>query len=554
MNSALKSRYDIVIVGGGITGACIAWDAALRGLRVALLERHDFGAATSANSLKTVHGGLRYLQDANLGQVRKMVRERKAFLRIAPHLVRPLPFLMPTYRGQLKRNKLLLGAALKLNDLLSLDRNQDVDPTRVLPSGRVLGRDECLALAPGLDPDALTGAILWHDAQIQNTERLLLSFILSAIKHGADAANYVEVTGLLQQDRRVVGVTAEDRMTGQSQQIAARLVINAAGAWADQLLAGVNGRQRQPRTTQSAAINLVTRQLLPVPALALTSRYRRPPADQPGEIEPRIIIVAPWREHSIVGTLHLPLRDEPDSAAPGEELIEQFLAEINHAYPAARLTRQDVTHVHHGFLPAADVDAASTVTLLRDEQLVDHAEHGVPGLITALGVKYTTARHLAERTVDLAFRKLQQPSLPCQTHFRPLSGGNVGDWQPFRRQAIAGAAAAGFSEPAAAHIVDTYGSAYTQLLPYVREDPCWAKTISPHLPVTRAEVLHAVRHEMAQTLSDVVCRRTELGSAGPPPLQAAEQCAALMASELGWERQRLTREIDQLYETYAPLY
>lgn len=144
-----RKRYDVLVIGGGITGACVAWDATLRGLSVALVERDDFGAATSANSLKTVHGGLRYLQDADLAQVRKMVRERQAFLRIAPHLVRPLPCLMPTYRGSIMRHKAVMGTALKLNDLLSIDRNWAMDPARRLPAGRVLSREACLALLPG---------------------------------------------------------------------------------------------------------------------------------------------------------------------------------------------------------------------------------------------------------------------------------------------------------------------------------------------------------------------------------------------------------------------
>ncbi|HSM57902.1 MAG TPA: glycerol-3-phosphate dehydrogenase/oxidase [Candidatus Sulfomarinibacteraceae bacterium] len=552
MTRALKSHYDLLIIGGGITGACIAWDAATRGLRAALLERGDFGGATSANSLKTVHGGLRYLQDANLRQVRKMMRERQAFLRIAPHLVHPLPFLMPAYRRRPGRSKLLLGAALKLNDLLSIDRNRDMDPARALPAGRVLSRDECLALVPGLEQDPLSGGILWHDAQIQNTERLLLSFILSAIELGADAANYVRVTGVLQEHHKVTGVTAEDLVTGQSLQIGARVVVNATGAWSHELLSGVPGYERQPRTTQSAAMNLVTRQLLPGPAVALPSRYHRPPPDQSGEIESRMIIIAPWRQYSIVGTLHIPAHGHPDYEAPGSELIEHFVAEINHAYPAARLKCQDVKHVHFGFLPAEE-NSPRGVTLMRDEQLVDHARHGLPGLITALGVKYTTARHLAEKAVDLVFHSIEHPAPPCQTRFRPIHGGDANGWHTFRQQAIAAVTAEGVSAPVAAHLVDTYGSAYTRLMPYVRQDQCWAEPVAPHEHVTRAEVLHAVRHEMALKLSDVVCRRTELGSAGPPPPQVAEQCATLMAQELGWKRQRVTREIDELYETYAPI-
>lgn len=544
--------YDVLVIGGGITGACIAWDAALRGLRVALVERDDFGAATSANSLKTVHGGLRYLQDADLAQVRKMVRERQAFLRIAPHLVHPLPCLMPTYRPRPMRSKPVLGAALKFNDLLSFDRNRGMDPARSLPDGRILSREECLAHLPGLADPAVSGGVLWYDAQIQDTERLLLSFILSAANRGADVANYVRVTGLAQKGNRVVGVVAEDRQTGQTLHVRAQVVVNAAGAWVDEILGELNGHQPRTQFNLSAAMNLVTRQILPQPAVGLDSHYQHRLADGTTEERSRVLFVAPWREYSIAGTLHFPYNGHPDNGAVREEMIRAFLDEINRAYPPAELKRSDVHHVHVGFLPAEpNASNGNAVKLVRAEQLTDHAQQGIDGLVTAVGVKYTTARFLAEKTVDLVFRKLDVPGPTCQTRFQRLYGGAILDWTQFQNQTRAMVRQNGISEEVASRLLQTYGSAYAAITSYVKEDPCWGETVSPQSKVMRAEIVHAVRQEMAVTLADVLRRRTALGSAGLPDPGTVQNCAALMADELGWDEQRTKREVDELYAAYA---
>lgn len=545
-----REKYDVLVVGGGITGACIAWDATLRGLRVALVDRDDFGAATSANSLKTVHGGLRYLQDADLGQVRKMVRERQAFLRIAPHLVRPLPCLMPTYRRRLMHGKAVLGVAVRLNDLLSLDRNLGMDSARALPAGRVLDRDECLARFGGVDDPAISGGIVWYDAQMRSTERMLLSFVLSAASRGADVANYVSVTRLLVRGKRVSGAVVEDRLTGESLQIQAHVVVNAAGAWVDEILGNLGAEE--PRFHLSAAMNLVTRQVVPDVALAVRSHHGHELADGSTETRSRVLFIAPWRSYSIVGTLHVPYRGRPDDGGVSEQRIAAFLKEINSAYPPARLERCDVHHIHFGFLPSAPGSSDSgKVRLLRSGQLTDHADNGIDGLITSVGVKYTTARYLAERTVDLVFEKLGRLSPRCRTRYQRLLGGGILDWSSFYKHAVRSMMEANtLPRPVAEHLVDCYGSTYSEILSYVAQDPCLSETMGSDSVVTRAEVVHAIRTEMAMRLSDVVRRRTVLGDAEPPKLDVARRCAALMADELGWSEERVEQEVHDLYDEY----
>jgi glycerol-3-phosphate dehydrogenase len=550
--SLTGQEYDLLVIGGGITGANVAWDATLRGLRVALLEKRDFGAATSANSLKTVHGGLRYLQDGSLRLVRKMVRERQALLRIAPHLVHPLPVIMPTAKGKLMRSKLVLGTAVKLNDLFSLDRNLGMDPSRKLPNGRILSRSEAAQMLPGLDHESLSGAVMWHDAQVYNSERLLLAFLLAAAQKGAQIANYVGVTGFLREGERVVGVTAVDELTGTPLQVRAQLVVNAAGPWIDQLLADLGTDVASPQFKLSTAMNLVTRQIVPNYAVGLTSHYEQSLPDGSVAKRSRVLFIAPWRDYSLVGTLHAPYNGQPDDNWLSEQTIMAFIDEVNQAYPGAKLSRQDVYQVHRGFLPAAaDNPDPATVKLVREGQVTDHAiDSGVEGLVTAVGVKYTTARYLAEKVVDLAYKKLKRPIPDCQTRQHPICGGYIRHFEAYRASSIE-------QWPLEMplyqleRLLRNYGSTHRHLLPYFSADQEWQQPVSAETDVTRAELVHAMRQEMACKLSDLVLRRTEIGSARQPDPATLHACARLMAVELGWDKKRMDQEVEEVMGVYS---
>jgi glycerol-3-phosphate dehydrogenase len=544
--------YDVLIIGGGISGACIAWDATQRGLRVALLEKGDFGGATSFNSLKTVHGGLRYLQDADLRLMRKMVRERQALLHIAPHLVHPLPCIMPTYQDQLMRSKLVLGAALTLNDLLSFDRNRGQDPQKNIPNGCVLSRSACLRLLPGVARAGVSGGILWHDAQIYNSERLLLAFLQSATQAGAEVVNYVSVDGFLQKEKRVLGVNAADMLTGAPLQIQARIVVNAAGPWVDEVTSHLNGNGPRLKFHRSTAMNLVTRKIVPDYGVGFNSRYCIQMADGSVGERSRVLFMAPWRDYSIIGTLHAPYCGHPDDNWVTEKTVMDFIAEVNQAYPGANLKRNDVYQVHRGFLPAkADNSNHLRVKLVRAGQVYDHEqESDITGLITAVGVKYTTARDLAETTVDLVFQKLGQQSPPCRTRTTRLNGGQIERFSDFLAQGLE-KRPPNWSSAAMQHLLYNYGSNYHQLFQYFAEDSCWQQPVTQNVSVTKAEVLHSIRAEMAQKLSDVVLRRTELGSAGIPDEAGLQTCAHIMARELRWDRRRIKQEIDAVYATYS---
>lgn len=472
----VEREHDLLIVGGGIYGAAACWDAAQRGLRTALVEKADFGAGTSWNSLKTIHGGLRHLQRLELRLLRESVRERRAFLRIAPQLVRPLPFLLPA-DGHGARGREALLAGLRLYDLLAWDRNDGLPEPERIPRSRMLSPAELRERVPGLASGA-TGGALWTDAQVVNSERLLLAFLHAAADAGASLANAVEVTALRRDGARVTGASARDHEAGADIVLRARVVLNCAGPGAAGLLRRT-GLER-PRLPLLRAWNFVLRRCV-APGLAVG-----------GKADGRALFVVPWRGVSIVGT------DYESADSPGDpQRQRRFLEAVQRAFPWAGIGADDVALVHAGLVPGSR-DAAG---LWSHSLVVDHERaHGVSGLISAVGAKYTTARAVAEGAVDLALRRLGRPAAACRTAVTPLPAARM-----------------------------------------------------PEAPLER-QVLTAVREEMALTLADVVLRRTELGAFGPPGAQA-ETALALLARERGWSAERAAderRALEQESRSRAP--
>lgn len=535
-----NQTFDVLVIGGGIHGAVAAWDATLRGLSVALIERSDFGSATSQNSLKIIHGGLRYLQDGNLSRIRTMARERTVWMKIAPHLVHPLTCLTPT-RHKLSRSRLALGVALTANDFLSFDRNHQADLGKILPSGKLISQGELANLLPGYNVRASTGAAVWHDAQIYNSERLLLEFILSAVEAGAEVANYVEAIGFIQKGNQIIGIKARDVPSGQVFDIQSKVVVNCAGAWIDNVLEKVSIRSEY---ATSVAMNLIVDQVWSRVAAGLPSR----PAN--GRL-PQILFIVPWRDKTMIGTWHIPWNAAPDKFSITEGILRNFVDEINSAHPPLQLTLDDIQHVTWGFLPVnKEVAFQEQVKLTRDGVVIDHQKKdNIQGLVSVLGVKYTTARVVAEKAIDVAVNQLAAKTKKCQTHLTPVNGGKIDDFNAFLNQARTEAVDILDAE-IIEHLVYTYGSAYRNLIQYVEDQPALAERIDLNSPVIKAEIVHAIHHEMAQSLADVVQRRTELGAAGLPPMIALQKCAEIMGAELSWNLERQAQEIDLVIQKY----
>jgi glycerol-3-phosphate dehydrogenase len=535
--SALEgSEFDVVVVGAGVYGAATAWDAALRGLSVALVDKGDFGSATSFNSLKTVHGGLRYLQHGDFRRMRESVRERSTLMRIAPHLVHPLPFFLPTYRDGLRRRP-ILAVAMFLNDLVSFDRNRSASPEKSLPPSKVVSRSESMQLIPGIREEGLTGAALWYDAQISNSDRLTLSFILSAAEAGAQVANFVEANGVLREGDRIRGIRCRDVLGDAELAIRGRVVVNASGPWVDRTLGNL-GLEGRPRLFHaSRAMNLVTRSVLRDVAAGFSSRRNQ------------VLFVIPWREFSLIGTTHAAYDGSPDDLETKEEDVRELLGDINAAYPPARLERDDVRLVHRGILPTAAANGEG-VTLTKKYRIHDHRAEGLSGLISLVGVKYTTARDVAEKAVDRVFDQLGQQSLPAsRTASTPVHGGVMEGFSEFVAQEVQ-RKPLGLGEEAMRHLVGTYGSAYPHVLRHAEVNLDLTLPIIEGSQVSIAEILHAVREEQAIDLASVVLRRTELGSAGHPGRACLEKCAAIMGGELGWSESKREAEVANVEELY----
>jgi glycerol-3-phosphate dehydrogenase len=537
--------HGLLIIGGGIYGATAAWDAASRGLSVALVEKGDFGGATSMNSLKTVHGGLRYLQQLDFRRMRESIGERSTLLRIAPHLVKPLPFLIPTY-GHTKKGREALAIALKLADLVGYDRNRNLDPSRRIPGGRTISRDECIRLIPDINMDGLTGGASWYDCLMYSTERLLLSFIISACETGAAVANYVSADSFIIEKGTVKGVVAKDLLSGQEFDIRAKVTLNMSGPWFNEIIEKALGKTPRQKACPSKAMNIVVKQIFKDHAVGLPSSHTYLVGDRSVQTGSRYLFTVPWRNHTLIGTTHLHYDGSPDEFSVTDEDITQFLEEVNSAYPSLSLKSEDVLFAYGGLLPMTQESIdRDRVDLVKQYRIHDHGtEDGIEGLVSVLGVKYTTARDVSEKAVDHVFRKLGFSPIGSVSAEKPIYGGDIEQFSEFIAESMK-KKPADFTDESFDHILHCYGSRYEDVLEILENEPSAAELVTGSRPVTKLQVIQGVREEMAMKLTDVVMRRTELGSVGFPGEEALTACARLMEKELGWSDERTEKELSE---------
>lgn len=526
-----RDQFDLLVVGGGIQGLAIAYDAASRGLRTALIEASDFGSGISFNHQKTVHGGLRSLQSLRLDRAREGIRERRAFGRIAPWLLRPMPFVMGTYRS-LAQGRTAVRAGFAADRWLGWHRNAGVERELHLPPPRLLSRGLTLKLFPGIREEGLTGGAQWYDYQMVENDRLTFAFAAAADRAGAVLVNEVEATGVLRDGGRVAGVEARDAETGARIDIRAALTVNAAGAGAEALMRQFGVPRSVPLL---AAMNLVIRREGREIALAAPTRGGR------------MLTLVPWRGQAIVGTGHSDRLVPADARTPAPTEIDELVADANEAFPALRLTRDDVTLVHRGLVPAAV--GRRGPGLLATPRILDHADEGAPGAMTVIGVKYTTARGVAEAAVGVAARRLGRFVAPSPTGTTPLPGAALADHEGV---AIETARTRGLDLPADVlrRLSALYAERAAGIIASIADRPELAARLDPSQAIVGAEVVHAIRHEMARHLADIVLRRTTVGAAGHPGAAIVEGCARLAAAECGWTPARTAEEIAALERTY----
>jgi glycerol-3-phosphate dehydrogenase len=530
--------YDLLIIGAGVYGAAMAWDAAQRGLKVALVDRGDIGSGTSFNNAKTVHGGVRSLQHGQFREMREYLRERRALARIAPHLVHPLPFLLPTY-GKLTRHKAPLRAYFALYDLFTSDRNEGVDPARHLRTTELISRDECLRRHPVLDPAGVTGGIVWRDYQMYSGDRVTLAYARSAARAGAAVANYVEaVTLLTGKGDGVIGATLRDALTDETFDVRAALTVNATGPYSSELLSSLASVRAVPAVVPalSVAMNVIVRPIVRDCAVG-------------GSAQGRLFFLAPWRDVTIGGTSHEPFRGSSASALRVTAAeVTSFLDDLNVAFPDARLGLDDVRLLHRGLLPSHADSTGTRVTLLKHSRVRDHREDGWNGLMSVVGVRYTTARHTAEQATDVALRMLNRSPIASRTATTPLIGGDIDDYAAFVRDGGRDAAVGGASRERLSRL---YGTERSRIDSIAAEAAALAQPIGVKCPVLGAEIVFAVREEMAVHLTDALLRRTDAGSAGHPGADALEHAARVMGDILGWSDERRREEIAAVERVYT---
>jgi glycerol-3-phosphate dehydrogenase len=523
--------FDLIVVGAGINGAGIARDAAMRGLRTLLLDKGDIASGTTQWSTRLIHGGLRYLEHLEFALVRESLSERERLLRIAPHLVKPLPFLVPIYERS-RRGPLMIRLGMIAYDLLSFDKS--------LPNHRMLSRDETLARAPGLDPDGLLAAAFYHDCQSEYAERLAVENVLSARDHGATALTYCEVTDLVIEEGEVRGVRFSDRLDGTEREARAPVTVNVAGPWVDEVL-GARGPQRMIGGTKGSHIVVD-----PFPGAPRDALYVEAAADG------RPYFIVPWNGRYLIGTTDERYEGDLDLITAEEAEISYLIAETNRVIPRSDLTRDDVLFTYSGVRPLPYAAEGAEGGITRNHIVHDHSESGGPdGLFSIVGGKLTTYRNLSEQTVNMVLDQLRLQSVPCQTGKLPLPGGT----EDFLAFAAAFKAESGLTNVLSERLLRIYGVRAPDVLAGAGDDSSLKLPLSPRGEggLIGAEVLYAFRHEMSETLADALLRRTMAGMGPRVGLDVAEPAAHIAAEYLGWSGERAAKEV-AAYREYVRRY
>jgi glycerol-3-phosphate dehydrogenase len=544
--------FDVLVIGGGASGAATAREAALRGFNTALIEKEDYSAGASAHCFKVVHGGIRYIQHADVRRLRASCFERAVLLRIAPHLVSPLPFVIPTY-GMGKSSRWFLGTGMLLYDALSADINKHVtDPARRVRGTRFLSRTETLQIFPNIASDSLTGAAVFEDGQMYNPPRLVLAFAGAASQLGAATANYLEAEQLLGDGTRVSGVRALDRLTGERFDIRARLVINAAGPWAESLLQPGFG---QPGTYSRDTCFIVDRKFQTPMALAVQGRAKD--SDALLARNTRHLFLVPWRNSTLVGVWHVIVPRDPDSVGLPRTELRQFIDEFNTCYPNLQLRESDVRRADFGLVPFGEASSQQGgLSFGKQSRLIDHRRQGLAGLISLISVRYTVARRDAVDAMNAAVEQLDSRRANLDSATAPLMGGDITDFDGALR-AFRSRKPRWLDDNACDGMLRNYGTHAFRVLGLAERDAALGRCFTGS-HVTYAEAVHAIRAESALRLSDVVFRRTELGTDGHPGTAALDEVQGLMSHELGWSEQRsreeravVQREFDRFLATPA---
>jgi glycerol-3-phosphate dehydrogenase len=513
--AGLKGQtFDVLVIGGGIYGAWTACDAALRGLKVALIERDDWASGTSSASSKLIHGGLRYLENYEFKLVRHALSERRVLSQIAPHLVRPLNFLVPVWKGA-RVGRLQLLAGLTLYDFLATGK-QPVPRYKSFSGRRLRG------LHPYLKADGLRGGLRYGDCQ-EDDARMTLTVVAGAQDAGAICANRVRAVSLVEHEGAVTGANVRDEEAGESFAIAARCVVNAAGPWARELLGG-----------DAPPVKLVKGAHLIFPAI-------------PGcvdafllgaSLDERVFFVIPWYGRTLVGTTESLVKDPLEAVVTAEE-TRYLVDAVSYRLPGLRWTEADILGSYAGVRSLQPEDTGDLSSVTREFVILEPK----PGLVMPLGGKFTTGRCDSVEIVDRVFSVLKQEPVATQTHKRALPGAPVNEFEGWHVEAISALTDRGVDPESASFLALRHGTKLPRLFELFGENRAWRERIHPEAPFLRAEAIHAVRDEMARSLVDVVRRRMPLTLVVRKKKDWLEDVARLIAPELRWDATEIAKQV-----------
>ena len=539
----INNEYDVLVIGGGINGLFIAWDAALRGLSVALIEKADFGGATSSNSLRIIHGGFRHLQNLDLRKTRRFMREQRIFMKMAPHLARPMPIIVPFYNSSSLKKK-SIAAAIKIYDLLGMSLSELEVSSLGKFKNRIITSQECTEMIPNIKNHSLSYGIRFADCQLVNSERFSIQVASSASREGAHLANYVEALSFIVEDNRVKGAAVRDSLTGDEFEISAKITVDASGPWLNSLLSRMGYENSVSEDGISKAFNiLIKRDLTNSYALGLHSQIKSRYQANLFSKQSRYLFVTPWKGQSLIGTQYLPSNTGPDNFKIADQELSNFLDEINECYPSASLKMDDVEFVYGGFVPTY-LSKNGIERIGIKNHIYDHEKtKGLGGLLSARGSKYTEARIVAQETVDLVIRKIGATFRPSNTRLIEYDFGHFDDFESYINNEI-GRNKDLLQPSLTEKLISAYGVSYQDIIRYIDNSKSGQLNHINKESLVKAQVLYAIREEMAQKLTDVIFSRIDLNM--DEISSSLREYSKIMADELNWSESKRIKEEDEV--------
>ncbi len=531
----IDTDYQLVIVGGGVYGAALCWEAAHRGIKVLLVEQDDYACGASSNSLKTIHGGLRSLQSLNIKAVIKGIRERSVFLKIAPNYVKSLHCILPT-TGWLMKSKPVVGMGFLLYNILCQLNFLFSENGRKLPRARLLSRREFLNRASKINPEGITGGALWYDAQVTNTERLVWQFIKSAMKKGAVAVNHtVALKHKYDQSDGRHSVLIRDQISGQEKTVTTSAIVDSSAAW-NFIKHCLPPAEQNENLTFLKSVNIIVKKKIFDNAVGASVK-----AEKTGSS--RLYFFSPWRDCTMIGTWYSKVENYPENSFSYAE-ASGCIDEINTLFNQKLLDVDDICNVHIGFLPAKNNQHGNTLPL--DQNLFSNYQFkdwsGLPGMDSVYslrGTKYTLARYDAKQVIDRLAKTMKWKVATSQSDCLPIYQAGTVPGQNYS-----------LSDEIISHLLMNYGEDIEQVLGYIRKNSELAALIPGTQYHITAEINYVVFHEQALTLCDLLKRRMDTGDCAPPDLKTAQYCAKAMQRLLFWSDEVMQTQISVLYASY----